>query len=162
MQLAGGDIFSPEPRVADTTTTPQVSGPTIGDILDLPFTEFVSVGVIAQDAAVNATGSSAACAGLVGPGGQISVTVDPDVCTIDNPPGPDGLEIDLLPPTPVVTCPVGAVNAGTTATRVIPAEIQPDAPNPVSAQLFVYGATTAEVLSPGVTELADLVVRASR
>lgn len=97
LQLAGGDLLAPEPRVADTTMDPQVTGPTIGDIVDLELVDILSVGVIAQDAAVSDDGRSAACAGLVGPGGQITVTVDPEVCLVDDPPGGNGLVIDLLP-----------------------------------------------------------------
>jgi len=98
LQLAGGDLLAPDPRIADTTLTPQVFGPTIGAILDLPLLPNVSVGVLAQDAAASdTTGNSIACSGLVGPGGQISVTVDPQVCNVDDPPGANGLVVDLLP-----------------------------------------------------------------
>ncbi len=52
--------------------------------------------MFAQDAAADDLGHSAACAGLIGPGGQLEVAaVDVPVCTIDAPSGPAGLIVNL-------------------------------------------------------------------
>ena len=97
LRLAGNDVIVPGPRVADTTQSPQESGPTSGDIIALPLLgDLLAAGVAAQDAAVDDAGHSKACSGLVGPGGQIEIAaVEVPECTIDTPTGPAGLIVNL-------------------------------------------------------------------
>lgn len=85
LDLLGFGLVDPGPRTADSTRTPVESGPTTGDLIDLPLlADLVAAGVLAQEVAVDDQGNSAACAGLLAPGGQLNISgVTPPDCTVD-------------------------------------------------------------------------------
>ena len=108
----GDDLLAP--RIADTDRLPTLSGdgiadciaatnptncetgPEVGSIIGLPLlANILSAGVISQDAFVNDVGSSKACAGLVGAGGEVSVDETPQGCVVANPTAPGGVVVNL-------------------------------------------------------------------
>jgi hypothetical protein len=112
--LAGSSLLEPltSPRIADTDALPPPNGDGTPDCvaasapnqcvtgpqntINIPILlDVLSIGAVSQDAAVDDTGHSQACSGLVGPGGVITVDATPQGCTVANPRDPGGIVVDI-------------------------------------------------------------------
>lgn len=80
----------------------------------------VTAGTLTQSAVARNDGSSAACAGLVGAGGVVTVGADGS-CTVAGG-GSGGVQITLVPGTPAVTGPLGNVLVPAVPATVIKAD----------------------------------------
>lgn len=169
VSLAGNVLGDSQtaPRVADTDRVPAPNGdgtadcvaatdanqcrtgPKAESIVGIPLlSNVLSAGVAAQDAFVTDTGTSGACAGLVGPGGLISIDATPQGCVVANPSNPGGVYINLIDGIPLTLyrLRLDAAYAQCTASAGNP-EANPPVPPSASGSSSVANAVLEQVIT---------------